>query len=261
VHLKRILLGDLDWIVMKALEKDRTRWYESALGFAADIRRYLNNEPVIARPPSLNYRVRKFVRKNREGVLAASLVGLALIAGIVGTTFGLFRALAAEQLANDRLNEANEARLRESEQRQKAELRRVEAEKQREEAELARTDAERARELAEAETAAKELALAEETRQRQYAEAVTEFVERDFLVLTSVEGQSNLFEDASVRELSKDTTLRELLDRAAEKLRQRENLAPEIEARLSNVIGNSYRANGDGEIGIPFLQRALDLLP
>jgi serine/threonine protein kinase len=94
VHLKRILLGDLDWIVMKALEKDRTRWYESALGFAADIRRYLNNEPVIARPPSLNYRVRKFVRKNREGVLAASLVGLALIAGIVGTTFGLFRALA-----------------------------------------------------------------------------------------------------------------------------------------------------------------------
>jgi serine/threonine protein kinase len=66
VRLKRILLGDLDWIVMKALEKDRTRRYDSASGFAADICRYLNSEPVIARPPSLNYRVRKFLWKHRH---------------------------------------------------------------------------------------------------------------------------------------------------------------------------------------------------
>ena len=65
VRLNRILFGDLDWIVMKALEKDRNRRYESASGFAADIRRYLNSEPVVARPPSLNYRLQKFVRKER----------------------------------------------------------------------------------------------------------------------------------------------------------------------------------------------------
>ena len=65
VRLSRILFGDLDWIVMKALEKGRNRRYESASGFAADIRRYLNSEPVVARPPSLNYRLQKFVRKER----------------------------------------------------------------------------------------------------------------------------------------------------------------------------------------------------
>lgn len=60
-----ILLGDLDWIVIKALEKDRTRRYESASDFAADIQRYTTSEPVIARPPSVNCRLRKFTRKNR----------------------------------------------------------------------------------------------------------------------------------------------------------------------------------------------------
>ena len=66
-HLKRSLRGDLDWIVMKALEKDRTRRYETANGFAADILRHLAHEPVVAAPPSRAYRVRKFVRKHQGG--------------------------------------------------------------------------------------------------------------------------------------------------------------------------------------------------
>ena len=73
-HLKRALRGDLDWIVMKALEKDRTRRYETANGFAADILRHLAYEPVLAAPPSRAYRLRKFVRKHRGAVIAASLV-------------------------------------------------------------------------------------------------------------------------------------------------------------------------------------------
>ncbi len=64
-HLKRALTGDLDWIVMRALEKDRSRRYETANGFAADVLRHLANEPVVAAPPSRAYRLRKFVRKNR----------------------------------------------------------------------------------------------------------------------------------------------------------------------------------------------------
>jgi WD40 repeat protein/serine/threonine protein kinase len=91
-HLKRALRGDLDWIVMKALEKDRARRYETANGFAADILRHLAHEPVLAAPPSRAYRLRKFVRKHRGAVVAGSLVVIALLAGIAGTTWGLFRA-------------------------------------------------------------------------------------------------------------------------------------------------------------------------
>ena len=74
-QLKRALQGDLDWIVMKALEKDRTRRYETANGFAADVLRHLTDEPVQADPPSRAYRLRKFVRKHRGAVVAASLRG------------------------------------------------------------------------------------------------------------------------------------------------------------------------------------------
>jgi len=63
IHLVR---GDLDWIVMKCLEKDRTRRYETANGLALDLERHLKHEPVVARPPSTAYRVRKFVRRNRS---------------------------------------------------------------------------------------------------------------------------------------------------------------------------------------------------
>jgi hypothetical protein len=77
---------------MKALEKDRTRRYETANGFAADILRHLAYEAVLAAPPSRSYQLRKFVRKHRGAVIAASLVLLALLGGIAGTTWGLFRA-------------------------------------------------------------------------------------------------------------------------------------------------------------------------
>jgi eukaryotic-like serine/threonine-protein kinase len=91
-HLKRALPGDLDWIVMMALEKDRGRRYETANGFAADILRHLSHEPVLAAPSSRAYRLRKFIRKHRGAVIAASLVVLALLAGIAGTTLGLIEA-------------------------------------------------------------------------------------------------------------------------------------------------------------------------
>ena len=101
-RLKRELRGDLDWIVMKALEKDRTRRYETANGFAADILRHLSSEPVLAAPPSRTYRLRKFVRKHRAGVIAASLVLFAMLAGVAGTTLGAVRGEEAVGLANER---------------------------------------------------------------------------------------------------------------------------------------------------------------
>ena len=91
-RLAKSLQGELDWVVMKALEKDRTRRYETANGFARDIQRYLADEVVEARPPSTGYRLKKFVRRHKGQVIAASLVLLTLIGGIIGTTLGLFEA-------------------------------------------------------------------------------------------------------------------------------------------------------------------------
>ncbi len=90
--LARLVRGELDWIVMKCLEKDRNRRYESASALAADVQRYLNDEPVQACPPSAMYRFRKFARRNRGSVLAASLVLFTLVVGVMGTTIGLLRA-------------------------------------------------------------------------------------------------------------------------------------------------------------------------
>jgi tetratricopeptide (TPR) repeat protein len=91
-RLGRFVRGDLDWVVMKALEKDRSRRYESAAAFAADVDRFLNQEPVAAGPPTRWYRAGKFVRRNRAVVTASGLVLLALVAGVIGTTWGLVRA-------------------------------------------------------------------------------------------------------------------------------------------------------------------------
>jgi WD40 repeat protein/serine/threonine protein kinase/tetratricopeptide (TPR) repeat protein len=81
--LARLVRGELDWIVMKALEKDRSRRYETASGFAADIERYLSDEPVLACPPSAAYRFGKLVRRNKTGFITASLVGLAILASVI----------------------------------------------------------------------------------------------------------------------------------------------------------------------------------
>ena len=88
-RLKLVLRGDLDWIVMKALEKDRSRRYQTAIGLSLDVRRYLNNEPVMARPPSRLYRFQKLVRRNRGVFISIAAVSLALIAGF-GTSTWLF---------------------------------------------------------------------------------------------------------------------------------------------------------------------------
>ena len=90
--LVRDLKGDLDWIVMKSLEKDRTRRYPTPMDLAEDVRRHLRNEPVEASPPSTVYRLKKLVRRNRVAVAAATLVLAALILGIIGTSVGLVQA-------------------------------------------------------------------------------------------------------------------------------------------------------------------------
>jgi serine/threonine protein kinase/tetratricopeptide (TPR) repeat protein len=107
--LTRQLCGELDWIVMKALEKDRNRRYETANGFAQDVQRYLADEPVLAGPPSAWYRVRKFARRNKGPVLAAASILFVLVAGITGTTFGLVREAAQRKIADAEKKKAEQA--------------------------------------------------------------------------------------------------------------------------------------------------------
>jgi serine/threonine-protein kinase len=97
--LTRLMHGDLDWIVMKALEKDRGRRYETATGLAMDLERYLHDDPVLAGPPGASYRLHKFLRRNRGPVLAATLVLLALVLGVVLSSWQAFRAKQAEASA------------------------------------------------------------------------------------------------------------------------------------------------------------------
>lgn len=96
-RLVSTLEGDLDWIVMKALEKDRTRRYDSAASLADDIHRYLNGEPIFARPPSALYQFQKFARRYRAVIITAGLVGCSLILGTAVSVWQMSKAIAAQR--------------------------------------------------------------------------------------------------------------------------------------------------------------------
>jgi eukaryotic-like serine/threonine-protein kinase len=116
--LVQLLRGDLDWVVMKCLEKDRTRRYASAHELASDVLRYLENEPVAARPPSAIYRLQKMVRRNRGAVTAGLVITLILLLGTILSTTLAIRAKRAEIQAT--LAQRLEAGLRRQAERERA---------------------------------------------------------------------------------------------------------------------------------------------
>ena len=97
--LNRLVRGELDWVVMKALEKDRNRRYETATGLADDIQRYLKNEAVQACPPSAAYRFRKFTHRHKFGVVAGATVAVAILLGLAGSTAGMIYAMRERKAA------------------------------------------------------------------------------------------------------------------------------------------------------------------
>jgi serine/threonine protein kinase len=109
--LSKLMKGELDWLVLKALEKDRARRYDTANALSRDIQRYLADEVVEARPPNAGYRLKKFVKRHKGQVIAANLVLFALLAGMAGTTWGLFEARKQEQIARDETADKEKARL------------------------------------------------------------------------------------------------------------------------------------------------------
>src|SRR5262249_27805441 len=120
-RLSALVQGDLDWIVMKALEKDRNRRYETATTLAADVRRFLAEEPIEARPPSAWYRFRKMARRNKAALTTTGIVAAALILGSALSTWQAVRATRAEHEAVVQRDDATEQRNEATEKRHEAE--------------------------------------------------------------------------------------------------------------------------------------------
>ena len=121
--LRRLVQGDLDWIVMKALEKDRRRRYETPDALASDVARHLNNEPVLASSPSLPYLVGKFARRHRAGLAVTATLLLLLLAGTAVSTWQAVRATRAERAQSLLRQQAEQARANERQLRLQAEAR------------------------------------------------------------------------------------------------------------------------------------------
>lgn len=161
--LSRLVRGEVDWIVMKALEKDRNRRYETANGLAQDIRRYLNDEAIIARPTSTLYRLQKVIHRNRAAAGLIGTIAMVLLLGSTISTWFAIRESSASNLARQSLIEADQQRLQ-------ALTAKADAERQRDRAEKATQDEAAQRKLAEEREAEAEAAKVAELEQRQAAE-------------------------------------------------------------------------------------------
>jgi serine/threonine protein kinase/tetratricopeptide (TPR) repeat protein len=259
--LTGLLRNELDWIVMKALEKDRTRRYETANGIAADVQRYLSGEAVQAHPPSTAYRVKKFVRRHKGQVIAVGLLLLTLVGGIIGTTWGLLEANHQAGLALEEASEKEKARQAavnetaekvkalkaEAEQRQEADKQRKAATKAQEKAELEKV-------IADKERRAAVEARNEADRQRALADEVNQFLQSD--LLRQADSQ---FQSRSRFVPDPDLTVRKALDRAAARIGDRFKNQPLVEAGIRMAIGNAYVGVGQAKLAVSHLQRALEL--
>lgn len=224
LHLRRAITGDLDWIVLKAMEKDPDRRYGSAAELAADVQRHLDSEPVLASPPDWAYRVGKFARRNKLLVVSASAVAAALVAGLLVASVGFVTASRARDRAEQALAREQAALAREREARRDEQLAR---------------EAER---LSAADTAA---AAHEVGMQLQAATAVTGFLAE--LLTWASPG----------RAVGRELTVREALDAAAARLDEgRFADKPVVELELRSTLGNTYRTLGLLEPARQQLERA-----
>ena len=234
-HLTRSIAGDLDWVVMKALEKERCRRYETANGLVEDIRRHLSDEPVSASPPSARYRMRKFIKRNRAGVIAASAIAVALLLGVVGTTSGMLWALSEKRAAVA-------AREAESEAKQEA-IAAAKAER------LAKLDAQA--ETKKAEVAAKKEKTAYAQAQKRLAQ-----IEKANEILGSIFKNLNPLEIAR-NERPLQAILLEKLDKAVEQLEGDSIGDPLVVAKIQEQFGISLLGLGDPGKAILLYEKAL----
>jgi tetratricopeptide (TPR) repeat protein len=226
-RLTKLVRGELDWIVMKALEKDRGRRYETANGFAADVQRHLAGEPVQAAPPGAAYRLRKFVKRHKGRVAAGTLVLLALLAGLAATTW---QWVQAEQ-ARD-----------EAEMAQHAAARQAEGERQ------AKLDAQAQKARAEKAAAAEKAANAQTQRRLTQIEKANEIL-------------GSIFENLDPKEIARaerplQAILVEKLDRAVELLEGEAIGDPLVVATMQAKLGKSLMGLGAADKAVVLLEKA-----
>ena len=231
--LQQQVRNELDWVVMKALDKDRTRRYQTATAFAEDIQRYLNDAPVQACPPSFSYRLQKITRRNKGLLITGALVAASLCAGLLGTSWQAILATRAEAEARQQERTAmasadseRQARELESDQRRKAEIAEFEARQH--------------------EGAAKD--------QLAISNAVTDFLQNDLL------GQAGSYAQAE-SEFTPDPalTIRKALDRASASVGDRFKDRPELEAAIRFTVGKSYNQIGQFNQAIDQLERSAEI--
>ncbi len=246
--LQRELRGDLDWITLKALEKDRARRYETASGLAADVRRFLSGEPVLAAPPSATYRVRKFVRKHRAGVAAGFAIATVLVMGIVGTTTGLLRALQAEDEQRRLRSQADVASLAAKEAEARAVDEADAASEARRQAEDREADARAVREFLE-----NMFANVDPTLRGMRAEVNSTAVGDAGEAARTVEGLTAMAQTGS------DVTVLDLLERAIPEIERAAAGRPLVEAALRQLIGRTLLNLGERSGAETQLERAEEL--
>jgi serine/threonine protein kinase len=199
------LRGDLDWIVLKCLEKDRSRRYDTAAALADDVRRYLNDEPVLAGPPSRAYQLRRFLWRNRVPVVAAASVFLVLVAGVTVSTALAIWAIRSEKEAKDDRDKA----------------------------------------LAAGERADEAAAI---------AKAVNEFFQNDVIRIADTDQQA-----LQRQSVTPNITVKQAVDRAAERIGDRFQNQPLVEAAIRNAIGEAYGGLGEPRLAVPHFERSLAL--
>lgn len=230
-QLTKSITGDLDWVVMKALEKERSRRYETANGLAEDIRRHLADEPVSASPPSTSYRVRKFIKRNRAGVIAASAIAITLLLGVAGTTGGMLWALTERK-------EAVAAREAETDARQEALTNASLAKEEADRATAAEQKTAETLKAVEAERDAKEVALKD-------AEQISEFL-------------TDVFQSPDPTKDGREIKVVELLDNAAKKLQTDLVDQPFQRAKLQESLAATYFNLGLYKSAIPLWEQVRD---
>ena len=240
--IKRMLRGDIETIALKALDKDRSRRYRTAAELGEDIGRYLRDEPILARRPSIIYQMRVFLRRQRVivGVAAFGLVVFSLAAiggwlalvnalaiGLLGLAYGFLRARRAAQEASAQRDEAVHARLEAERERNRALVAERQADEQRAGAEAARHRAE---------------------LEARKSLAINEFLIQDML------GCANPTEARG-----RNITVRDVLENAARQIEFAFREQPEIAAALRDTIGTVYKSLGRFHESLPHLRAALKL--
>ena len=220
---------ELDWITMRAIERDRARRYESPAALGRDLARYLAGEAVEAGPPSRTYRARKWAGRHRRKLVAAAVLAVAATLGVVGLAVGYVRANRARVEADHQRAEAVAQRHRADAERATAESDRAEADRQRSNADRQRSDAD---------------------RQRDTATAVLQFVQRDLFVRAAPDWP----DDRAAR----DVIVARLLDPAAATVGERFAGQPAVRAAIQYTLGELFRDLGRPDAAVSLARASLD---